>query len=328
MSKLVTIFGGSGFVGRYVAQRMAKEGWRVRVAVRRPNEALFVKPYGAVGQVEPVFCNIRDDASVRGALAGADAVVNCVGTFDRMGANNFDAVQSTAAGRIAQIAAREGVAHLVQISAIGADVNGGSLYARSKGAGEAAVLAAFPGAVILRPSVIFGTEDGFFNRFAGMARLGPVLPLVGGNTRFQPVHVGDVAQAAVKGVLGTAPAGIYELGGPEVDTLSGLVHRMLGVIRRRRLVINLPFFVGKIMGAVLDFASAVTLGLISNKILTRDQVDSLKSDNVVAHGARTLAALGIEATAMGAVIPEYLWRFRPSGQYAAIKESAKNLRKV
>lgn len=328
MSKLVTIFGGSGFVGRYIAQRMAKQGWRVRIAVRRPNEALFVKTYGAVGQLEPVFCNIRDDASVRGALAGADAVVNCVGTFDRMGANNFDAVQTEGAGRIARIAAREGVANLVHISSIGADPEGGSLYSRSKGAGEAAVLAAFPGAVILRPSVIFGPEDGFFNRFAAMARLGPILPLVGGSTRFQPVYVDDVAHAAVKGATGSAASGIYELGGPDVDTLSGHVHRMLEVIRRRRLVVSLPFFVGKIIGTALDFGSALTIGLIRNSTLTRDQVDSLKSDNVVAPGAKTLADLGIEATAMAAVLPEYLWRYRPSGQYSAIKESAKNLRKV
>ncbi|NTT86976.1 complex I NDUFA9 subunit family protein [Tabrizicola fusiformis] len=328
MSKLVTIYGGSGFVGRYIARRMAKEGWRVRVAVRRPNEALFVKPYGAVGQVEPVLCNIRDDASVRAAMRGADAVVNCVGTFDRGGKNNFEAVQAEGAGRVARIAAEEGVARLVHLSAIGADPAAASLYAQSKGEGEKAVLAAFPTAMILRPSVIFGSEDGFFNRFAGMAGRGPVLPLVGGNTRFQPVHVDDVAQAAVKGVTGQAAPGIYELGGPDVETLKGLIVKMLLVIRRRRLVLNLPFFVGRIIGGLTDFASALTLGLIPNKILTRDQVTSLRSDNVVAPDARTLADLGIVATDLDAVLPEYLWRYRPSGQYAAIKESAKNLRKV
>ncbi len=327
MSKLVTIFGGSGFVGRYIARRMAKEGWRVRVAVRRPNEALFVKPYGAVGQVEPVFCNIRDDASVQAALLGADAVVNCVGTFDRGGKNNFSAVQAEGAGRIARIAAASGVKSMVQISAIGADIDGASLYAKSKGAGEAAVLAAFPGAVILRPSVIFGTEDGIFNRFASMARLGPVLPLFGGNTRFQPVYVDDVAQAAVAGALGTALPGIYELGGPDIETLSEMTNRMLAIIRRRRLVINLPFFIGKIMGTVLDFASALTLGLFKNSVLTRDQVVSLRSDNVVSPGAKCLSDLGVKPTPMAGILPDYLWRFRPSGQYTAIKESAKNLRK-
>lgn len=328
MSKLVTIFGGSGFVGRYIAQRMAREGWRVRVAVRRPNEALFVKTYGAVGQVEPVFCNIRDDALVAAALAGADAVVNCVGTFDRGGRNSFDAVQVAGAGRIARAAAAAGAAHLVQISAIGANAAGASLYAQTKGAGEAAVLAAFPGAVILRPSVIFGTEDGFFNRFAGMARLGPILPLVGGKTLFQPVYVDDVAAAAVAGALGRAPAGVYELGGPETGSLEDLVHRMLGLIRRRRLVVNLPFALGNVLGTALDFASALTGGLIPNKVLTRDQVTSLRSDNVVSVGARGLSDLGIEPTPMAAILPDYLWRYRPSGQFAAIKESAKNLKKA
>jgi NADH dehydrogenase len=327
MSKLVTIYGGSGFVGRYIARRMAKEGWRVRVAVRRPNEALFVKPYGVVGQVEPVLCNIRDDVSVRAAMAGADAVVNCVGTFDRGGKNNFDAVQNSGAARIARIAAEQGVANLVHISAIGADVNGASLYARSKGAGEAAVLAAFPTAMILRPSVIFGNEDGFFNRFAGMARMGPILPVVGAATKFQPVYVDDVAQAAVKGITGQAH-GVYELGGPDVDSFKGLMARMLLVIRRRRLILNLPFFAANIMATGLDFASMLTGGLFPNKLLTRDQVVSLRSDNVVASGAKTLADLGITATDFGSLLPEYLWRYRPSGQYAAIKESAKNLKKT
>lgn len=326
MSKLVTIFGGSGFVGRYVARGLAKQGWRVRVAVRRPNEALFVKPYGVVGQVEPVFCNVRDDASVRAALRGADAVVNCVGTFDRAGKNRCAAVNAEAAGRVARIAAEEGVAHLVHVSAIGADPAGASTYAVTKAQGEAAVLEAFAQAVILRPSVIFGPEDGFFNRFAGMARLGPVLPLVGGNTRFQPVYVGDVAEAAVRGATGAAAPGVYELGGPEAATLKALVGKMLGVIRRRRLVLNLPFFAGGIIGFLADFASAVTMGLVPNKILTADQVRLLKSDNVVAPGARTLADLGITPTDMDAVVPEYLWRYRPTGQFAAITESAKNLK--
>jgi uncharacterized protein YbjT (DUF2867 family) len=327
MAKLVTIFGGSGFVGRYVARRLAQEGWRVRVACRRPNQALFVKSYGAVGQVEPVLCNIRDESSVRAALKGADAAVNCVGTFDMSGANSFDAVQAEGAGRIARLAAEAGVGSLVHISAIGADANAVSDYARTKGEGEAAVLAAFPGAMILRPSVIFGNEDGFFNRFAGMARLGPVLPVIGGNTRFQPVSVEDVASAAVKGVTGGAQ-GVFELGGPDVDTLSGLVKTMLGVIQRRRLVINLPFWVGAVIARVLGAGSALTVGLMPNRILTSDQVRSLRVDNVVAPGARTLADLGITPTGFAAVIPEYLWRYRPSGQYAAIKASAKNLKKI
>ncbi len=328
MSKLVTIFGGSGFVGRYIARRMAKEGWRVRVAVRRPNEALFVRPYGVVGQVEPVACNIRDDASVRAVMHGADAVVNCVGILNRSGKNTFDAVQAEGAGRIARIAASEGVANLVHLSAIGADARSDSDYARTKADGEAAVLAAFPNAVILRPLIIFGTEDQFFNRFAGMTRMGPVLPVVGAGTKFQPVYVDDVAQAAVKGALGEAAPGVYEIGGPEVDTFRGLMGRMLKVIQRRRAVLNVPFFLANIMGFAFDAVQAVTLGLIENKMITRDQVRNLRRDNVVSPDARGLADLGITPTAMEAVLPEYLWRYRPSGQFAAIKDSAKNLKKV
>ena len=327
MAKLVTIYGGSGFVGRYIARRMAKAGWRVRVAVRRPNEAIFVRPYGVVGQVEPVFCNIRDDASVRAAMAGADAVVNCVGVANQVGANGFDAVQHQGAARIARIAAEAGVARLVHLSSIGADAASDSLYARSKGQGEANVLAAFPSAVILRPSIIFGNEDGFFNRFAAMARLGPVLPVIGADTRFQPVYVDDVAQAAVAGVLGTAAPGIYELGGPDVASFRDLMRDMLVVIQRRRLVLGLPFWVGNLMATGFGALQVLSGGLIENKMITRDQVKLLAHDNVVSVGAKGLAELGIAATAYGAVLPEYLWRYRPAGQYAAIKNSAKQLRK-
>jgi NADH dehydrogenase len=328
MSKLVTIFGGSGFVGRYIARAMAKEGWRVRVAVRRPNEALFVRPYGTPGQVEPVAANIRDDASVRAALRGADAAVNCVGILNAVGRNSFDAVQAEAPGRIARIAAELGVARLVQISAIGADAASDSDYARTKAAGEAAVMAAFPDAVILRPSIIFGTEDQFFNRFAAMTRMGPVLPVVGAETRFQPVYVGDVAAAAVKGVLGQAAPGVYELGGPEVASFRELMGRMLAVIQRRRAVVNVPFFAAKAMGFGFDLLQTLTLGLIENKMITRDQVRNLSRDNVVSPGAKGLADLGITPTAMEAVLPEYLWVYRHSGQFAAIKDSAKNLKKT
>ena len=327
MSRLVTIYGGSGFVGRYIARRMAKEGWRVRVAVRRPNEALFVRPYGVVGQVEPVFCNIRDEASVRAALHGADAVVNCVGILAEAGANRFDAVQAEGAGRIARLAAAEGVATLVHVSAIGADPGSDSAYSRTKGEGEAAIRAAFPAAVILRPSIVFGTEDQFFNRFAGMARLSPVLPVVGGDTRFQPVFVDDVAQAAVAGVLGRAAPGVYELGGPEVASFRELMQIMLRVIERRRPVVAVPMGLAKLMAAGLDLLQTLTFGLVANRTLTRDQVRNLGRDNVVSPGAKGLADLGITPTALEAVLPEYLWSFRPSGQYSAIKASARNLRK-
>ena len=328
MSKLVTIYGGAGFVGRYIARRMAKQGWRVRVACRRPNEALFVKPYGVPGQVEPVFCNIRDDASVRAVMQGADAVVNCVGTFSRGGKNNFAAVQAEAPGRIARIAAETGVGQMVHISAIGAAIDAPSIYGRTKAEGEAAVKAAFPGAVILRPSVIFGSEDGFFNRFGTMAQLGPVLPVAKAGTKFQPVYVDDVAQAAVKGILGQAAPGTYELGGPEVASFRDLMTKMLGVIQRKRLVVNVPTFIMKVMAFGFDMVEAVTLGLVTNKMLTRDQLNSLGVDNVVAPDAKGFAELGIQPAAMDAVLPEYLWRFRPSGQYAAVKASAKNLKKA
>ena len=325
MSKLVTIYGGSGFVGRYIVRRLAKDGWRVRVAVRRPNEAMHVKPYGAPGQVEPVLCNIRDDASVAAVMQGADAVVNCVGIMNERGRNSFDAIHAEGATRIARIAAEQGIDSLVHISALGADAESDSAYARSKADGEAGVLAHMPGAVILRPSVIFGPEDDFFNRFASMSRLGPILPIAGGNTRFQPVYVDDVAQAAVLAVEGKADAGVYELGGPEVATLRELIGEMLSVIRRRKLVLNMPFWKARIVGFLCELAGKVSLGLFTPP-LTRDQVKLLTRDNVVSEGARGLADLGIHPVAPKAVLPDYLWRFRPAGQYLAIKESAKNLK--
>lgn len=326
MSKLVTIFGGSGFVGRYIARRMANEGWRVRVAVRRPNEAGFVRPYGVVGQVEPVFCNIRDDDSVRQVLGGADAVVNCVGILNETGKNSFDSVQAEGPGRIARLAAEAGIDRMVHISAIGADADSKSDYARSKAAGEAAVLKYQPQAVILRPSIVFGPEDDFFNRFANMSRFGPILPVVGADTLFQPVYVDNVAEAAVKGVLGKAAPGIYELGGPDVMSFRDLMNKMLATIRRRRLVVNMPFWLAGLMGAGFDLVQTVSGGILENKMVTRDQVRNLRHDNVVAAEAAGLADLGVSPVAMGAVLPDYLWRFRPGGQYAEMTESARNLK--
>lgn len=325
MSKLVTIYGGSGFVGRYIAHRMARAGWRVKVAVRRPNEALFVRTYGVVGQVEPVLCNIRDDASVARAMEDADAVVNCVGTFDKGGKNNFDAVQHIGAERVARLAAAQGVKKIVHISAIGADVNADTLYGRSKGLGEAGVLSHCPNAVILRPSVIFGQEDSFFNRFAGMTRMSPVLPIVGAETKFQPVYVDDVAAAAELAVTGAAKPGVYELGGPEVKTLRELMRDMLTIIERRRPIFNIPFGLAKFMAWWFDLWQTLSGGLIRAP-LTVDQVKSLAHDNVVSEGTQGFEALGIEPRAMAAILPSYLWRFRVSGQYATIKASAKNLK--
>ena len=327
MSKLVTIFGGSGFVGRYVAQRMAKQGWRVRVAVRRPNEALFVRQYGAVGQVEPVLCNIRDDATVIKAIIGANAVVNCVGILSESGKNTFKNVQALGAERVAKISSENGVANFVQISAIGSNEASLSNYARTKALGEVSVLKYFPDATILRPSIIFGPEDQFFNRFAQMATLSPFLPLVGAHTKFQPVHVGDVAFAVEKALSDRSVSGIYELGGPNIETFSELMSRMLSVIQRRRLMLKVPFFVAGLMGQSLDLLKAITFGLFPNNILTQDQVKNLQIDNIVSKDANDFSDLEIRPTAMETVLPEYLWRYRVSGQYASIKDSAKGLKK-
>lgn len=326
MAGLVTILGGSGFVGRYVARRMAQAGWRVRVATRRPNERLYVRSYGAVGQVEPVLCNIRDEGSLRSVIAGADAVVNCVGILAESGRNSFEAVQAQGAGMAARIAAESGVRQFVHISAIGADAGSDSAYARTKAAGEAAVTAAFPGAVILRPSIIFGPEDQFFNRFAGMSRMAPFLAIAGGDTRFQPVWVDDVAQAAALAAMGRAEPGVYELGGPEVVSFRTLMERMLAEVRRRRVIVVLPGFLARFMAWGFDLLQTVTLGLFTNTVLTRDQLKNLARDNVVSPGARGLPELGITPVAMDVILPTYLWRFRPTGQFDAIRESAAGLR--
>jgi NADH dehydrogenase len=313
-SPLVTIIGGSGFVGRHIAQAMARRGWRVRVAVRRPNDAMFVKPYGTVGQVEPVQCNIRDEASTRAVIRGADAVVNCVGLLFESGRNTFAATMAEGAGRAARISVEEGVSRFVQISALGADPESESAYARAKAAGEAAVTDAFPGAVILRPSVVFGVDDGFFCRFAGMARLMPLLlPLVGAGTLFQPVWVGDVAEAAVRAATGAAAPGVYELGGPEAAPLRDWVALMLKITRRRRLLVDIPPFFARM--------KAWFLQMLPNPLLTVDQVRLLAHDNVVSEGARTLADLGIEPTAAEGVIEGYLYAYRPKGQYTQLTEN-------
>lgn len=325
MTGLVTIFGGSGFVGRYIARRLAAQGWRVRVAVRRVEEAIFVRTYGVVGQVEPVPCNLRDEASVTAALTGADAVVNCVGILAETGKNTFDAVQADGAARVARLAAAAGITRFVHVSAIGADPEGASAYAKTKGQGEAAVIDAIPSAVILRPSIVFGPEDQFFNRFAGMARMGPILPIVGAGTKFQPVYVDDVAAAAQVAVINGVEPGIYELGGPDVATFRELMATMLSTIRRRRLVLNTPFFAARIMGSMFDLGSRLTAGLLPAP-LTLDQVKNLAHDNVVSGDHGTIADFGITPMALEAVLPDYLWRFRPDGQYAALKESAGNLR--
>jgi len=311
-NKLVTVFGGSGFLGRHVVRALAKRGYRVIVAVRRPDLAGHLQPLGRVGQIHALQANVRYPASVEAAARDADAVVNLTGILFERGRQRFEAVQRVGAETVAQAAAAQG-ARLVHISALGADADSPSLYGRSKAAGERAVLAAAPDATILRPSIMFGPEDHFFNRFAAIARMSPVLPLIGGGlTRFQPVFAGDVAAAVVKGVDGeTLPGTVYELGGPEVLTFKELMQYMLATIERRRLLVPLPFGLARL--------KAMFLQLFPTPLLTPDQVEMLRADNVVSARAqeegRTFAGLGITPDAMETIVPSYLWRFRKTGQF-------------
>ncbi len=320
--QLVTVFGGSGFVGRHVVRALVKRGYRVRVAVRRPDLAGFLQPLGMVGQIHAVQANLRYPDSVAAAVKGASAVVNLVGILQEGGRQNFAAVQANGARVIAQACAAAGIARLVHVSAIGADAGSKSLYARSKAEGEAAVLAAVPGAVILRPSIVFGPEDGFFNRFAALARMLPALPLVGGgDTRFQPVFVGDVAEAVARGVDGVVTGGrIYELGGPEEKSFRELLAYICEVTDRKRLLLPLPFPLARIQAGVFEILDTLTLGLLPDAIkLTRDQVTLLESDNVVSAAAvaegRSFEGLGIAPVSVEAIVPSYLWRFRKTGQF-------------
>ncbi len=311
--KIVTIFGGSGFLGRHVVRALAKRGYRIRIAVRRPDLAGFLQPMGNVGQIMPMQANLRDAASVARAVAGADAVVNLVGILHETRKQRFATVQRDGAKLIAEACAKEGVEQLVQISAIGADINSSSAYAKSKAEGEEAVLQAFPTATIVRPSLLIGNEDDFFNKFAEMARLSPFLPLVGGgNTNFQPVFVGDVAEVIARGVDGALRSGtIYELGGPEVKSFKSLLELMMRETHQRRLLLPIPFFVATLMGAVFE--------RLPKPVLTRDQVKLLKRDNIVSAEAiaegRNFEGLGMQPLAIEAVIPTYLWSYRSTGQY-------------
>jgi NADH dehydrogenase len=308
--KSVTVFGGSGFVGRYVVRELAKAGARVRVGVRNVERAQFLKPMGDVGQVVPVLANVRDDASVAAAVAGADSVVNLVGILHEGGRQTFAAVHAEAPGRIARAAAAAGAERFLQVSAIGADPEAESAYARSKAAGERAARAGFPGTTVFRPSIVFGPEDEFFNRFAAMARLVPALPLVGGGTtRFQPVYVGDVADAAMAALRDPATAGkTYELGGPRVCTFKELMELMLHEIGRRRLLVPVP--------ELAMWPQALICELLPVPPLTRDQLIQLRRDNVVAPGALGLADLGVEPTALEVILPTYLRRYRRGGAAA------------
>jgi uncharacterized protein YbjT (DUF2867 family) len=309
---LVTVFGGSGFLGRHVVRALANRNYLIRVAVRRPELAGHLQPLGRVGQIHAVQANVRFAQSIEAAVRDADIVVNLVGILFERGRQRFDAVQAEGAGTVAQAAHTAG-ARLVHVSAIGADETSGSDYARSKAAGERLVVAAQPEAIIMRPSIIFGPEDDFFNRFAALARVAPALPLPGGgHTRFQPVFAGDVADAIAKAVDGKVnPGVIYEVGGPDVRTFKELMEFVLATIGRRRLLLPVPFPVLKLQAALLQF--------LPQPPLTPDQVELLKSDNVVAAAAReqgrTLEGLGIVPNSVASIVPDYLWRFRKTGQF-------------
>ena len=317
--KLVTVFGGSGFVGRHVVRALAMRGYRLRVAVRRPNLANYLQPLGGVGQVEVVQANLRFERSVEAALHGADAVVNLVGILAEGGRQRFEELHGHGPSLLAH--ATPAGLPFVHVSALGASLHSASAYAHSKAVGEAKIHTARRDAVILRPSVMFGKGDGFFNRFAALARALPVLPLAGAETRFQPVFVGDVAEVVARAVDDTIPRGrTYELGGPEIHTLRELVAYVLAVTERKRAILPLPFGIAGVQARVLSLADMLTFGLLPDALkLTQDQVEMLRSDNVVSEQAtsegRTLLGLGITPRTMEAIVPTYLERFRKTGQF-------------
>lgn len=312
-ARLVTVFGGSGFIGRHLVRALARRGYRIRVAVRRPDLAGHLQPLGTVGQIHAIQANLRYRWSVDRAVEGADAVVNLVGILAQSGRQTFDAVQAFGPRAVAEASRAAGVKRLVHLSAIGADPDSRSAYARSKAMGEAAVFETMPDAIVMRPSIVFGPEDDFFNRFAEMARFAPVLPLIGGGqTRFQPIFVGDVAEALARAVDGTVEGGkVWELGGPEVKTFRQCMEIVLHETRRRRPLVSIPFPVAEMM--------AKATGWLPGAPLTADQVELLKTDNVVSEAAkadgRTLKGLGIEPHTLAAILPSYLYRYMPRGQY-------------
>jgi NADH dehydrogenase len=321
--RLAVVFGGSGFVGRHIVRALAREGWRVRAASRRPDLAGFLRPQGVVGQIEPVQANLRYPRSIAAAIEGADVVVNAAGVKSQQGRQSYQAVHVFGAEEIARAAAAEGVRAFVQISGLGADSQSANSYIASKGRGEEAARSAFPAAILMRPSVVFGPEDEFFNRFAALARVMPALPLFGGGaTELQPVFVGDVALATLRALDVAAATGqTYELGGPEVMTLRQATQLVLRIVERRRALVGVPFEVAHLIAHGTEIASAVTLGRFPKMLTTtRDQVELLRYPNVVSEKAtaegRTLKGLGIDPQGAKAILPAYLTRFRKTGQFA------------
>ncbi len=320
MQGLVTVFGGSGFVGSQVVRQLAKAGHRVRVAVRQPNLAYKMRMLGDVGQIEVVQANVRNVASVTRALEGAEACVNLVGLLYESGRQKFQAVHVMGAKTIAECAKAGGVSRFVQISAIGADAGSEAKYARTKAEGEEAVRAVFPGAVIIRPSVVFGPEDNFFNKFGQMAAMSPALPLVGGETRFQPVFVGDVAAVIAKAASSPAAEGVtYELGGPGVYTMREILQLILTETGRDRLLLPIPWFAASLLGQVGDLMAGL---LPIAPPITSDQVEMLKSDNVADQGLPGLVEAGVVPSSIEAIVPSYLYRYRKGGQYAPTPDGA------
>lgn len=320
--EMITVFGASGFIGRYVVRRLAKAGYRVRAATRRPHLANELRPMGVVGQIQLVQANLKDRASVERAVDGADGVINLVGILAEAGKQSFDALQHKGAGLVAECAKAAGIEKMVHISAIGADENSSSQYARTKALGEQAVLKAMPGAVILRPSIVFGPEDEFFNKFADMARFAPALPLIGGGkTKFQPVYCDDVAECAVKALeMPEAKGQTYELGGPGVYTFKQILEFIMATTGRKRVLVPIPFVAATGMGV---------LGEITGKLpfvqpfLTRDQVKLLQRDNVAASsGVGTIEDFKVERESIEAIVPGYLARYRKGGQFAEETERA------
>jgi uncharacterized protein YbjT (DUF2867 family) len=312
LDMLVTVFGGSGFLGRHVVRALAKRGYRIRVAVRRPELTGYLQPMGRVGQIHAVQANLRFPDSVSAAVGDADAVVNLVGILFESGRQRFDAIMTEGSRTVAE-AAKAAAAPLVHVSAIGADEHSASRYARAKAQSERLVHEADDTAIIVRPSIVFGPEDDFFNRFAAMARISPALPLVGGgHTRMQPVFAGNVGEAIARAVDGDLKSGAtYELGGPEVRTFKELMQFVLAVTHRRRLLVPVPFTLMKLQAMVLQFWPTPPI--------TPDQVELLKRDNVVGEDAkrdgRTLEGIGITPESIAAIVPTYLWRFRKTGQF-------------
>ncbi|MBV9655487.1 MAG: complex I NDUFA9 subunit family protein [Acetobacteraceae bacterium] len=305
--QIATVFGGSGFLGRYIVKRFAQRGYIVRVAVRDTERALFLKPMGVVGQIVPLYARIEDDATVARAVQDADVVVSLVGVLAEHRAGDFDRIHAEGAGRVARLAAASGVSRLVHVSAIGADPASRSRYGASKARGEQAVRAAFPQATILRPSLVFGPEDAFFNRFGTMAQISPFMPVIAGATRMQPVYVGDVADAVLAATERTDALGkTYELGGPQVWTFREILAYILKVTRRRLRLVGIPHAFASLQAAILE--------RLPGKMLTRDQLHMLDHDNVVSPGAPGLADLGVTPTPVDLVVPSYLKRFRPGGK--------------